>query len=226
MSRPFLSAMVVVALAVAASAAPPAVLRPSDGHRASGTGAWLVFRSEAAPVVSVDGKEIGPPVAKEGVYHVRLEGLRPRGSQVEVRESGAALRLTVLGLSEAPQRFHRQVPSSCRDCHEMGEAGCLGCHRWAGAKHAPVLAAGCVRCHKPSAWENPDIAPVCAECHPGHRGGKHPRLRHPISAARDPLRPGRKLGCASCHDPHAPVCLSCLGREDLRQWCKRCHARP
>jgi len=204
-----------------------AVLFPADGSRVVGESCWLVVRSGAEPRASLDGRDLPVARAEAGVYHWRLEGLRAEGSRIAGDAAGREFTLTVYGGAPAPGLFHSQPPEACWECHGRGEDGCAECHRWTtSTKHTPVLAQGCARCHEPPRWEPREMAPVCGACHADHANGRHPRLRHPVSAARDPLRPGRRMDCASCHDPHAPRCLSCLGRQELREWCKVCHGSP
>ena len=225
--RGLVCCLVLLWAAIGATTVPAlTVLIPADDHRASGDTAWLVVEAVAPPLVSVDGRDLPPPRGEAGVYHVRLESLRPEGSEVVVRGDGSPARLKVFGVADEPHRFHETRLETCVRCHDPGESGCLECHRWEGAKHAPLLARGCTRCHQPPGWKVADVTDSCIACHDQYAGGKHPRLRHSLESPRDPLRPYRKMHCASCHDPHTPRCLSCLGRGDLRKWCLRCHSQP
>lgn len=212
--------------AAAAAPAPFRVLAPADGERRAGDALWLVVRSARPPQVALDGQAVAPTRSDGKVHHWRLQGLRPEGSRISVEQDGQRTVLAAHGRSEAPALFHARPAEGCAECHSLGEKGCTECHRWPGGNHAGVLAEGCLRCHEPPAWRPRELAPLCGACHPDYAAGKHPRLRHPLTSARDPLRPGRKLDCASCHDPHAPRCLGCLGKQELREWCKECHGRP
>jgi predicted CXXCH cytochrome family protein len=218
--------LVAALIACGSATAAMDVLFPADGQRVSGSGVWLVVEAAAPPLVSVDGRRLDTAGSDEGVYHSRLEGLRGEGSEVRVEGDTSTARLLVFGGADEPTRFHDAAHDACAACHDLGASGCVACHRWEGAKHAPVLAEGCSRCHRPPQWEVGDIADICGTCHNRHANGKHPRLRHPLESPRDPLRPRRKMDCASCHDPHTPTCLGCLGRGELRKWCLRCHSKP
>ncbi len=213
------AAVLGVGLALGTSVTAAPLSYPPDGHRAAGDRAWLVVEGLKAPAVTVDGRAVAGTDYR-GAYHVRLEGLRSRGSTVTLAGGRS---LTVFGLAESPTGFHQAAPPRCWACHDASPSGCVGCHRWPGAKHAELLAKGCTGCHPPEDRRPRAVAPLCAPCHPEHARGKHPKLRHAIKAPRDPQRPSRALDCASCHDPHAPECLSCLGKPALRQWCKGCH---
>jgi hypothetical protein len=202
------------------------ILHPGEGSARGGTSGWLVVRAPAPPRVTVDGRPAGDPRSEGDAHHWRLQGLRPEGSRVAVGLGGQEQHLTVRGRSASPVRFHADPPPACAECHTLAPGGCTGCHRWPGGKHEPVLAEGCVRCHDPPEWRPREVPAACAACHPAHAGGKHPRLRHPLTSPRDPLRPGRPMECVSCHDPHGPRCLGCLSRGELREWCKECHGSP
>lgn len=104
--------------------------------------------------------------------------------------------------------------------------GCLDCHPFHESDHAQALADRCVKCHGEQPPVDDALAGVCGECHKKYSMSRHPKLKHPLRSSNDPLRPGWPLDCASCHDPHAPDCLSCLNRAEQRQWCKECHATP
>lgn len=219
-------ALALVALLPAAAPAgqgtkAASILWPPPGYGAPKGSAWLVVRASAPPRTRLDGRPVGPPSrAEDGVYHIRLVGVRAQGSRVEVEAVGKRLALT-LGGGEA--LFHARPPEACASCHDLGARGCGECHRWDGARHPPSRPGECARCHAGSRSTPRDVAPLCAGCHPKHAGARHPKLRHPISAPQDPARPGRPFDCASCHDPHAPVRLDALSAEERKLWCRGCH---
>jgi predicted CXXCH cytochrome family protein len=72
----------------------------------------------------------------------------------------------------------------------------------------------CASCHNPHTTKNERmleklVNDLCAACHEKRSSGKHVLGssglgdNHPIAGKPDPLRPEKKLTCASCHDPHA-----------------------
>jgi predicted CXXCH cytochrome family protein len=72
------------------------------------------------------------------------------------------------------------------------------------------------------------INELCSGCHPEVtlKSKGHPVANHPVAAPRELLRPGRKLTCASCHDPHGSnnqlmLIESLLGG----RLCRGCHAK-
>jgi predicted CXXCH cytochrome family protein len=204
------------------------VLVPRDGFRSPGSHAWVVVRAGTAPRVTLDGGPLaGPTQAEEGVYHLRVGPLRPAGSRLEVEAAGKRAVLTLYGAAGAgAMRFHAAPAKSCSSCHEAGPKGCGECHRWPGALHAPAQQRQCGSCHDPLRPQPAEVASLCRPCHPKYTGaGRHPGLRHPVSAPQDPARPGRRFDCTSCHDPHAPLSLGRLTVEQRQRWCKGCHRR-
>ncbi|MDP2277619.1 MAG: cytochrome c3 family protein [Nitrospirota bacterium] len=121
---------------------------------------------------------------------------------------------------------------------------CFGCHKdkkkeWTPKKyrHGPIVAGKCSICHNPHASDNisrlkKPTWDLCIECHEGFASGKHVVAGlafggsgHPTKGRPDPLRPGKELSCASCHNPHAGnsrehFVRSVISRGSL---CKMCH---
>ncbi len=221
--RRCLAALVLLAVARWAVAAPE-VLVPSDGERVWGDAAWLVVRAPEPPSVTVDGATAPVVRSEQGVHHVRLGSLRTDGSRVVVSWPGGSASLAVYGGAARPTGFHAGADRKCTACHDLGDDGCAGCHRWPDTRHTELLTRGCALCHPGPGRLPASVEAICGECHEGYLR-KHPGLRHALRSARDPRRPGRPMDCASCHDPHKPRCLSCLGRKELRNWCRTCHSR-
>lgn len=212
--------LLLLSLAGVASAAPPGVevLAPAPGSRVSGEAAWLVLRAAEVPPVFLDGAPVAPRIVEAGVHHYRLTPLA--GGRGGVRIGGG----TEIPLGGGTAGFHERAGTACWECHDGGDGGCGECHAAPeGGQHQPVLAEGCVRCHRGPDRSAGEVQALCVGCHPAFAGGRHGRLRHAVASERDPLRPGRAMDCASCHDPHSPRCLSCLARSELQNWCKSCH---
>lgn len=121
---------------------------------------------------------------------------------------------------------------SCLNCHDetsglkysvkkpVSEA-CFSCHSEERDErnkkkyfHGPYNVGKCTICHNPHASENPYylVKPtwlLCLSCHEDKGSGEHvvkgylDRKSHPTHGKPDPLREGRELTCASCHNPHA-----------------------
>lgn len=200
------------------------VLDPGPRFGAGADSAWLVLRAPQEPAVTLDGSPVGPAVAGGAVFHYRL-----------VSTKGAAASLHITGSPEiglpAPSAggtgFHSATAVACWECHDAGDTGCMECHdQWRDGKHRLVLEEGCVRCHAHPNRIPGETGVLCVGCHDGHASGRLGRIRHAVESDRDPSRPERKMDCVSCHDPHVPACLGCLGRGELRAWCKRCHGGP
>ena len=227
MRRRLLGAVLAAALAAAGAsrAGNVRILAPADGARVPAKGVWLVVEAPRAPSVTLDGRDVPVGPSDDGVHHARIGPVSAEGSRVEVAIPGERVILRLLGkVGDAPG-FHGAAPPRCWACHDRGPDGCAECHGWGQGSHGPVLARGCVGCHRAPDWAVPDPEGVCTGCHQAYEG-KHRRVRHPLRGSRDPSRPGRALTCVSCHDPHEPRCLSCLGRPALRDWCRRCHGTP
>lgn len=112
---------------------------------------------------------------------------------------------------KAEKGLSAAVPALCIQCHE---------HKLFEGKvvHAPVAGALCLACHDPHASDQVGLlkkkpTALCLDCHSDI--GKKPHLvagisgkGHPLGNevrtkdVADPLRPGKKFSCASCHEPH------------------------
>jgi predicted CXXCH cytochrome family protein len=101
---------------------------------------------------------------------------------------------------------------------------CYGCHDKAAFTkknvHAPVASGMCLTCHSPHAAEEmallrKDPPFVCLDCHADVRKAPHAvsgfrAAGHPLGIAKknkkyleDPIRPGKRFYCGSCHNPHS-----------------------
>lgn len=122
---------------------------------------------------------------------------------------------------------------------------CLTCHKKEGfvgaVVHKPVQEGKCGDCHENHASDNPLLLrkqPVesCLECHKEIKEEPHvvsgfSRKGHPLGnepqQSMDPLRPGRKFYCASCHEPHRSE-FKKLVRIDPKlgmMTCQKCHEK-
>ncbi len=119
---------------------------------------------------------------------------------------------------------------------------CFGCHEdsWGKKKyrHAPTAAGMCATCHNPHASEfryflRKGTVDLCTSCHfeiltrPHVVNSFSNDKGHPLQNRRDPLRPGRILSCASCHNPHGENSRVFLNNYDesqsLHLFCLGCH---
>jgi predicted CXXCH cytochrome family protein len=119
---------------------------------------------------------------------------------------------------------------------------CFSCHTeqendWGTKKyiHGPVNTGRCAICHSPHASGNPfnlfkPTWELCVSCHAEKASGKHVLVGyiydgHPTHEVPDPLREGKELTCASCHNPHASNYpnLWALSVETEFELCQKCH---
>jgi len=143
---------------------------------------------------------------------------------------------------------------SCLSCHDEkadpkyavkrpDTEVCYGCHieqktDWQSKKfiHGPVTLGKCTICHSPHAsryafnlykasWD------LCVNCHTDRGSGKHvlgdsfSTEGHPTRGKPDPVRTGKELSCASCHNPHASNYphLWAFEAQDMFDLCRKCH---
>lgn len=123
---------------------------------------------------------------------------------------------------------------------------CFSCHikqkeKWEAKKyfHGPFNTGKCAICHNPHASDYPftlmkSTWDLCVSCHIDKGSGRHILERymiysdtffHPTRGVRDPLRIGKELTCASCHNSHASDSPK-LWRLNVGSGfalCKKCH---
>jgi predicted CXXCH cytochrome family protein len=127
---------------------------------------------------------------------------------------GPAARWVCLACHEktsSPAKYATQKPDKtiCYTCHENEK------NKWAPKKfvHGPVATGRCSICHNAHAsnndfWLKKSTWNLCVTCHTEMATGKHTVApfalfgKHPTKGVKDPLRPGKRLTCASCHNPH------------------------
>jgi predicted CXXCH cytochrome family protein len=142
---------------------------------------------------------------------------------------------------------------SCLSCHnpeakpvysvkKPDSEVCFNCHAeqkkdWGSKKyvHGPVNLGKCAICHHPHASDNPfnlfkPTWELCVSCHADKATGRHVLVGyihegHPTRGVPDPIRKGKELTCASCHNPHVSHYpnLWAFNVETLFELCKKCH---
>ncbi len=143
---------------------------------------------------------------------------------------------------------------SCLSCHDkdsepkysVGKPDaevCFGCHieqknEWTAQKymHGPVTIGKCAICHSPHSAKYPfnlykPTWDLCVNCHAEKGSGKHvlgdafSSEGHPTKGRPDPLRIGKEMTCASCHNPHASNFphLWAFEVNDMFELCRKCH---
>jgi predicted CXXCH cytochrome family protein len=122
---------------------------------------------------------------------------------------------------------------------------CFTCHleqkqSWSKKKylHGPVNMGNCSVCHNPHASNSAanlvePIWELCISCHAGKETGRHIIAgyvfgdSHPTRDKPEPLRQGKELSCASCHNPHASDYpkLWALNAQSAFVLCQKCHQK-
>ncbi|MBI3378338.1 MAG: hypothetical protein HY035_08070 [Nitrospirae bacterium] len=145
----------------------------------------------------------------------------------------------------------------CLSCHEQNSKPvkyitrqpekelCFVCHEekkeeWTPKKywHGPTATGNCSICHNPHASNNISRLKkpswdLCVTCHEDRASGRHVIAgfvfgsTHPTKGRPDPLRPGKELSCASCHNPHASNSRSLFANDEIspNSLCQMCHKK-
>ncbi|MBI5408795.1 MAG: hypothetical protein HZA14_05460 [Nitrospirae bacterium] len=135
---------------------------------------------------------------------------------------------------EAEPKYSVKKPDAeiCYECHtEQKKDRSLKKY-----SHGPVTIGKCTICHSPHASENPFnlVKPtwnLCVNCHAEKASGMHVlgdsmfKEGHPTRNRPDPVRTGKELTCASCHNPHASNYphLWAFEVETIFDLCQKCH---
>jgi len=117
---------------------------------------------------------------------------------------------------------------------DFGQELCFTCHddKKELLETKPVVhgtASECLMCHNPhgstfDALLRDRTTNICKTCHEEKANEQHPVAGHPMEGPRDPYRPGKKLTCTSCHNPHASDHAK-LFRFPTLPICSHCHAK-
>jgi predicted CXXCH cytochrome family protein len=137
---------------------------------------------------------------------------------------------------ESSPRYSVEKPDTemCYRCHVEQKDG------WLAKKviHGPVTLGKCTICHSPHSSTYPfnlfkPVWDLCTNCHFEKGTGVHVfadsmfKEGHPTKDRKDPIRDGKELTCASCHDPHASnnLHLWAFNVENLYDLCQKCHMK-
>ncbi len=140
------------------------------------------------------------------------------------------------------------IAEDCSMCHDLSSGGeshliedqefnsefCFTCHdtKKEDLETKPVVhgtATECLMCHNPhgstyATMVRDRTTNICIMCHDEKAREPHPVDGHPLEGLKDPYRPGKKLTCTSCHDPHASDHAK-LFRFPTLPICKHCHGK-
>lgn len=205
------------------------ILAPVDKYVTGSGAVWLVVNSDAEPKVALDGASVKGSFTEDGkVRHLRIQKIKPEGSKLTVDGASLSVSWRNGAPSSGEPRFHLLGAKNCTKCHEFNPNNCQDCHGGYGVgKHKGAkFASKCAECHAEGVPSTEAMAKICSGCHDKHSLTKHPKLRHPITSENDPKRPGRKMDCASCHDPHQPSCAKNMESAQKQEFCKECHTTP
>jgi len=146
---------------------------------------------------------------------------------------------------------------ACLSCHDKNSKPakyaaqqserdlCFVCHKekreeWTPKKywHGPTAAGKCSICHNPHAsnnisWLKKPSWDLCITCHEDRASGRHVVAgfvfgsSHPTKGRPDPLRHGKELSCASCHNPHAANSRALFANDTISpgSLCQMCHKK-
>ncbi len=128
------------------------------------------------------------------------------------------------------ERRGSTVAEACFRCHDGILSGAF--------KHGPADAGYCNLCHDPHAspypaWLRKESWDLCVTCHAEKASGRHVvagysiGTSHPTKDRRDVSRPGKRMSCASCHEPHSAETrdLFAFKAKTRFELCNYCHAK-
>ena len=155
---------------------------------------------------------------------------QPISDVVKVAYSVGSREMTREFDPKVPPKQSLTVKDVCLKCHAQVLSGIF--------KHGPAEAGYCNLCHDPHAsskraWLIKSPWRLCTTCHTQHATGVHVVSgfadggSHPTRKKPDPMRPGKQLSCASCHDPHSADSreLFTYNAKTRVEMCKLCHAK-
>lgn len=136
----------------------------------------------------------------------------------------------------APNKYNVQAPvrDVCFTCHYVQKEDWTQKKYW----HGPAATGRCTICHNPHASDNPfwlrkPVWDLCTTCHEDKASGRHVIAAfafgesHPTKGVQDPIRPGKELTCAGCHNPHAANTRSLFAFDVKNRFelCGKCHKK-
>jgi len=148
---------------------------------------------------------------------------------------GLCTKCHMIHQSDNEKLLVKEPPALCYDCHKKDAFTKKNVH-------VPVEGGLCLICHKPHAGDSLGLlkkepVSLCSECHANVRRKPHAIVGmlesgHPLGIpkkgkknADDPMRPGKRFYCGSCHNPHSSD-YGKLFRYEARsgmELCQYCH---
>jgi predicted CXXCH cytochrome family protein len=161
-----------------------------------------------------------------------------KGKKPSALSGVVAISYDTFASSEVTREFDPTKP--VKRSHTVQEA-CMKCHPGVLAgkhRHGPADAGYCTLCHDPHASPNATQLRkpswyLCTTCHEEMASGVHvlagfvKGITHPTKDKRDPARPGKRLSCASCHEPHSAAnrYLFAFEANTRNELCGVCHRK-
>jgi DmsE family decaheme c-type cytochrome len=137
--------------------------------------------------------------------------------------------------SKSAKLLKSDMPDICFNCHDKTVFTRKNVHM-------PVAGGMCMSCHKPHASDHTALLikepyPLCLDCHANVRKAPHAvagfsAAGHPLGGSRkwkkpadDPMRPGKRFYCGSCHDPHSSDSMKLFRYKAASSFelCAQCH---
>jgi len=161
-----------------------------------------------------------------GLFYVLRKGKdnQPIAGMVSVVYTAGSREMTRAFDPKVSEKRGLTVKESCLQCH--------GTTVDKHVKHGPADAGYCNSCHDPhasshAAWLRKSAWDLCTTCHAEKGSGVHVVTGHPTRLKPDRMRPGKRLTCSSCHEPHSANSRD-LFTYDVKtrgELCKLCHAK-
>ncbi len=118
-------------------------------------------------------------------------------------------------------------PDLCLNCHSDVKSAM---EKEGASVHDAIEGEGCMVCHGAHSGKyefllSKPVNDLCFDCHDSsiYVNLRHPVNKHPVQDVEDTLRPGKKLTCASCHNPHAGIGKKLMKAPGYMQLCQLCH---
>jgi predicted CXXCH cytochrome family protein len=176
--------------------------------------------------------DAGPPSPEQSTCHSCHRSLTARKEVHGPAAAWVCTRCHDPSSPDAPHATPVPVMPLCFSCHVEQKDRFYG-ERF---QHGPTATGHCTICHSPHGTDEPFFLKkaafdLCITCHSEKASGRHviswgpSGQGHPTRGRPDPLRPGRELSCASCHNPHAAPGprLWNFGATIWLELCRNCH---
>lgn len=171
-------------------------------------------------------------VSSESLSYVlkKAKGAKPVPSETRISYLNSKVEHIREFDPKQPEKKSKTVKETCLKCHRRIVGGKF--------KHGPVEAGYCNLCHDPHAspwkgWLRLASWDLCTNCHSEQATGVHVVAgfvtgnSHPTKKKKDPMKPGKRMTCASCHQPHSADTphLFAYEAKTRSELCSLCHKK-